>query len=71
MLRGLRQGGYDGKTEVYDWTAPNPGLPALLNTKHNHEEAEKIASRMTIDARNRPPKYAALPMGAVKKKECV
>ena len=46
MLRGLRIGGYDGKTEVYDWTGANPGLSALLATKRNHEEAQKIADRL-------------------------
>ena len=54
MLRGLREGGYVGKTEVYDWTGPNPGLVALTANKHNHEEALKIADRITRQFHDQP-----------------
>ena len=43
MLLGLRDGGYDGAIQVYDWPVRNPGIPALLATKRNHEEAKTIA----------------------------
>jgi hypothetical protein len=54
MLAGLRQGGYDGKIEVYDWTGRHPGLGALLANKHNHEEAQKIADRITKQFHDQP-----------------
>ncbi len=54
MLRGLRQGGYDGKIEVYDWTGSAPGLSALLGAKRNHQEAQKIADRITKQFHDQP-----------------
>jgi alpha-beta hydrolase superfamily lysophospholipase len=43
LTGGLREAGVDGQIDVYDWTAPNPGLIALGAFDRNHEEARKVA----------------------------
>ncbi len=54
MIDGLRDGGYDGIVETYDWVGANPGIPALLASKRNHEEARKIADQITARVRADP-----------------
>jgi pimeloyl-ACP methyl ester carboxylesterase len=54
LIQGLRDAGYDGPAEIYDWTGNNPGIPALLNRKGNDLEAQKIADRITARARAHP-----------------
>ncbi len=46
FLKGIREGGYDGKIEIYDWTAGQPGISALLARRRNEEQAEKIAGHI-------------------------
>lgn len=43
MTSGLRDAGYAGALETYDWTEHDPGLNALRALKRNQAEAAKIA----------------------------
>ena len=54
LIQGMRDAGYDGPAEIYDWTGDNPGIPALLNRKGNEREAQKIADRIADRARAHP-----------------
>ena len=45
MTAGLKEGGFPGTIEIYDWTENDPGLAALLAHERNEREATKI-SRM-------------------------
>ncbi len=47
MTSGLRDGGYTGPIETYDWTGQDPGLRALMAYDRNQVEAQKIAERIT------------------------
>ena len=46
MLRGLRQGGFDGAIEVYDWAGDNPGFNALMARKRNKLAAMVVAEKI-------------------------
>ena len=46
MVGGLRDGGFDGQIDIYDWTGDQAGLGTLLNRKRNDEQAEQIASKI-------------------------
>ena len=54
MLRGLREGGYQGITDVYDWTGANAGIAALVASKRNHEEAQKISDMIQKQFHDQP-----------------
>lgn len=54
LVRGLKQGGYDGAVEIYDWTGNSPGIPALLNHTRNMEQAQKIADKIAAHAHEHP-----------------
>ncbi len=43
MVRGVREGGFDGTLEIYDWTHNDPGVGALLAQERNRRESKKIA----------------------------
>ena len=43
MVKGLRDGGFDGTIEIYDWTQEDPGLDALFASQRNRTEAQKVA----------------------------
>ncbi len=53
FVHGLRDGGYEGTVEIFDWTSQDPGLAALLARKRNEKQAdvfaEKIRQRMKED----------------------
>jgi pimeloyl-ACP methyl ester carboxylesterase len=42
MTAGLKDGGWDGPISIYDWTANDPGINALLSYKRNKEQAQKV-----------------------------
>lgn len=46
FVAGLHDGGYAGKLEIYDWTAGDPGIAALLARQRNEREADKVAARL-------------------------
>jgi hypothetical protein len=54
MTAGLRDAGYSGAMDVYDWTANDPGLSALMAYKRNQVEAQKVADRITTRFRADP-----------------
>jgi pimeloyl-ACP methyl ester carboxylesterase len=53
-VRGLREGGFAGEMQIYDWTGDAPGLPALTGRKRHHEEAAKVAG-MIVERRRKHP----------------
>ena len=53
MIAGLRDGGYDGAVETYDWTGV-PGIPALLARARNEAQAVKVANKIADQARANP-----------------
>src|SRR6478672_310840 len=46
MTGGLRDAGYTGPIETYDWTEKDPGLRALMAYERNQVEAQKIADQI-------------------------
>jgi pimeloyl-ACP methyl ester carboxylesterase len=44
FVQGLRDGGYPGTIEIYDWPGADPGLGALFARKRNEEQAEQLAA---------------------------
>lgn len=46
FVRGLRNGGYEGRLDVYDWTESDPGLDALWSRQRNEREAAAIADKI-------------------------
>lgn len=54
MLRGLREGGFDGTIEVVDWTQDDPGLNALFAQKRNRERAQALADKIQERRRQEP-----------------
>jgi hypothetical protein len=47
MTRGLKDGGFNGQIEIYDWTEHDIGIDALLATQRNYKEAKLIAKILT------------------------
>jgi pimeloyl-ACP methyl ester carboxylesterase len=43
FVRGLREGGYAGTIDIYDWTEHDPGLSALFARERNERQADKFA----------------------------
>ncbi len=54
LVRGLREGGFDGAIQIYDWTGDAPGIPALRAHKRHQEEAATVA-QMIKDRRRQSP----------------
>jgi pimeloyl-ACP methyl ester carboxylesterase len=54
LIRGLKAGGYDGQTEIYDWTESDPGLSALWSRRRNDREAQRIADKIVQIVKNDP-----------------
>lgn len=54
MIRGLREGGFEGETEIYDWTGSDQGLLALTNNTRHRREAAEVARRITAIRRENP-----------------
>jgi pimeloyl-ACP methyl ester carboxylesterase len=46
VTRGIKDGGFDGDIEIYDWTENDPGVGALLALDRNHKEAQRIAENL-------------------------
>ena len=46
MTAGLREGGWEGKITIYDWTEHDPGLSALVSHERNLGEAKKVAKQI-------------------------
>jgi hypothetical protein len=54
LTDGIRDGGFKGEIEVYDWTGEQRGIAALVNRERNEREAQKIAKRILEHRRKRP-----------------
>ncbi|HEY8750847.1 MAG TPA: hypothetical protein VIM11_22880 [Tepidisphaeraceae bacterium] len=54
MTIGLKEGGWDGPISIYDWTANDPGIDALLSYKRNREQAEKVEKQIEEKLRKDP-----------------
>jgi pimeloyl-ACP methyl ester carboxylesterase len=54
FIRGLRAGGCEGTIEIYDWTAKDPGLGALLARKRNEKQADKVAEKIQQILKDEP-----------------
>jgi hypothetical protein len=54
MVRSLVQAGFDGETEVYDWTSTDAGLMALTNQQRHRHEAGVVAAKLTAIRRADP-----------------
>src|SRR5688500_16516887 len=46
FIEGIKAGGFEGETEIYDWTNNDPGLGALRARKRNDQEAAKVAEKI-------------------------
>jgi pimeloyl-ACP methyl ester carboxylesterase len=46
VTRGIKDAGFDGRIEIYDWTDNDPGLGALLAYDRNHKQAQLIAAKL-------------------------
>ncbi len=46
MTAGLKDGGWEGPISIYDWTANDPGINALLSYKRNKEQAQKVEQQI-------------------------
>jgi hypothetical protein len=54
LLQGIRDAGFAGEIEIYDWTGDHPGLVALRARQYNDAEAQKIADKITDHYRADP-----------------
>ena len=54
MVRSLVQAGFEGETEVYDWTSTDAGLAALTNQERHRQEAGVVAAKITTLRRADP-----------------
>src|SRR5690242_16967712 len=54
LLQGIRDAGFGGDIEIYDWTGDHPGLAALPALQFNDAEAQKIADKSTAHYRAHP-----------------
>src|SRR4051794_33475935 len=51
---GLRDAGFAGALEIYDWTGEDPGLGSLVAYRRNQLEAQKVADYITDRLRKHP-----------------
>jgi len=54
MVQGLRDSELDADIEVYDWTAGDPGIDALLAYERNREQAKHVAKMIGEKFREDP-----------------
>jgi hypothetical protein len=54
LIAGLHDGGIDGWLEIHDWTGPDRGLNALLQTNRHAEQSTLLAKFITEKARKYP-----------------
>lgn len=54
VTRGLREGGFDAVTDIYDWTENDPGMNALLDYQRNQKQASLIADKLIQRAAAEP-----------------
>lgn len=54
FIRGMKNGGWQGPTTIYDWTENDPGIDALHARKRNDREAQKVADMIEEKLKNDP-----------------
>ena len=54
MVDGLRDGGFDGPMEIFDWTGTRRGLAALTNRQKNDEQAKVLADKIIAHHKAHP-----------------
>lgn len=54
LLRGIRDAGFLGAMEIYDWTGLRKGLAALVNRERNDKEAQKVAEKIIAQRKQDP-----------------
>ena len=54
FIRGIRDGGFTGTLEIYDWTERDPGLSALRSRKRNEKQAALVAKKIERLLTDRP-----------------
>lgn len=54
LRQGLKNSGFDGPFEIYDWTCNDPGLAALRNRARNEQQAQIVADLITKQFRDHP-----------------
>lgn len=54
LVSGIREGGFKGGSEIYDWTGVNKGIAALMNRERNDTEAQKIADKIVAQRKKDP-----------------
>jgi hypothetical protein len=54
LVRGLKDGGWEGPIDVYDWTENDPGIDALHARKRNDREAQKVADMIEEKLKDDP-----------------
>lgn len=54
LVRGLKDGGWEGETKIYDWTEGDPGIDALHARKRNDREAQKVADMIEEKLKDDP-----------------
>jgi hypothetical protein len=54
LLRGIRDAGFLGGMEIYDWTGLRKGLAALVNRERNDKEAQKVAEKIIAQRKQDP-----------------
>jgi pimeloyl-ACP methyl ester carboxylesterase len=60
MIAGLREGGYDGRIAVHDWTGDNPGIGSLINREQHDREAQRVATALEKRYRENPKRRIIL-----------
>jgi len=54
LVRGFALGKVDASVEIFDWTAPDPGMNALRATARNREQAKLVAGKI-LEVRRASP----------------
>ncbi len=54
FLAGMKAGGLEAEYRLYDWTQPDPGLPALQNLRRNLRLSQRLADDLAARIRRSP-----------------
>src|SRR5688572_19255863 len=46
FVKGIREGGYSGEIEIFDWPGEDSGLRALITRQRNGKQADTLAARI-------------------------
>ena len=54
FIHGLKDGGWEGPTKIYDWTEHDPGIDALHARKRNDREAQIVSEMIELKLKQDP-----------------